>query len=511
MSRECTCGVFEGDGIIITGTGNETNPHIVEVGPTSTKMVGVPSSYVDVVVTGAGTAPSPYLIKMNKSLLSPPAAPIAVRTFLAAGTANIVKPTGCTLVEIVLIGGGAGGQGGGGDQAGGRGGSGGGRLATTIPVSSAQFDCTVQVGSGGTGGTGGTGGVGSGSAGGDTTLTLADPAGTFSLKATGAQPVQGAGLGSPGLGSLHGQPITSSKYVPPVGDLQAGAGGWGATSNILTGGPSRAPRGGGKHAQFLTGRVNLIKNPNFDYGLTGWQNRTNASLVWRTSDGASSPGPGIECLEVTVVANGFSEIEQIETGQNAIRIIPGQPLTLQAKFWTANAGRQWRLGLGYFSAAGVAIGTFGVSGSMAQNSWTMPTWTHGNVPADAAYARALIGVDLGLAGETWRLDHVFLEQGAVSPLDYFDGDFPNSGTITYDWAGANAGGSPSTAYSEDVSKTLAARGGGIGGDGGNLNGPGYNGNGPGAGGGGGGGSTSPGVAGGTGGRGGDGAAWIIFY
>lgn len=464
VSTECTCGVAAGPGIVVHGTGTQGNPHILTVAPGATKLVGVGSSYIDISVTGDGTAAIPYAVTAVKSALAPPSVPLQIDVYPLAGTYAYAKPAGVTLIEPILIGAGQGGQGanGVGTVVGGIGGQGGGYVRTRVPVSTAASTGAVIVGSGGGGGAFGA----YGTPGAPTSLSLPDSAGNILLCAGGGEgqninggygtrPGQrdtwphtpnlnyGPSGGSGGRGSTQGRGTTSQS--PGFGV----EGGTNSLGGILF--PLGSSRVGGSGGHGASGGNNLVLNPDFEVSLANWGVRSNCALA-RVTGGAS---PGTYAMQLTSTGAGDMSVQTTGIGAAGMPVIGGAPLGLSALVYSAATTRDIMLQYSYWDVAGNVVGALAtVKGTTIPGYWSYVEWILASPPT-TAYIRIVIYIN-GVAGA----EVVLIDNVSVTMTE------PSSGFVTID------GQSP--------------------------------------GGGGGGGSALSGL-GPSGGRGADGAAWIISY
>lgn len=216
-----------------------------------------------------------------------------------------------------------------------------------------------------------------------------------------------------------------------------------ANGNATSGIPGRVPFWDlGGPFQWKVDRTNLVKNPSFETGIAGWENKVNMTVA-QTTGGAV---PGNYVLQGTVIAPAaFSEVRQSASGTGAIPIQGGHKYLLMAKFWintTGNVNRNVAMGLDYWKADGTPLtSSFGVGG-VVPGIWH-PFNFSTTAPSDAAYARAVFSFHNALAGETLKIDHVLLEQTDEVFPSYFDGDTTGESGVSYNWTGV-AGDSEST-------------------------------------------------------------------
>lgn len=205
----------------------------------------------------------------------------------------------------------------------------------------------------------------------------------------------------------------------------------------------------------LTSVTNLVPNPSFETGTTGWvlgsgtaaivQSNTFAyagtySLRWQsnTTTASTANGPGF------AVTAG-----KTYTFSCWVRSSVARAMRILCRWYTASGGTQ--IGGDSFSAT-VTDTTTG---------WTRLTFT-GTAPATATWMYYFIQSTAGVSGDLHYVDGIMAVEGngfdtdGVTPLAYFDGATADTSRYNYDWTGtAHASSSTRTPVFQRDPQTLS--------------------------------------------------------
>lgn len=189
-------------------------------------------------------------------------------------------------------------------------------------------------------------------------------------------------------------------------------------------------------------RTNLIMNPSFETGITGWVAGSHTSTIERVSGGAV----GSYALQATSVAS-------IDVGERSwvpsspiIGITSGQQFAVQARINPLGnaASVSGRLLVRFYDGAGSQVGSdlFSSLVSLTSNTFTTVSGVF-TAPSGATQLRVWVGAEAKKSISSsfkWKLDAVMVEQ-ASSVAAYFDGDTAASGTTEHAWSGTRGNSS----------------------------------------------------------------------
>ena len=181
--------------------------------------------------------------------------------------------------------------------------------------------------------------------------------------------------------------------------------------------------------------ANMIPNPDFETNTTGWIAGSNSTIARSTTTFFA----GVASLAITSVAAG-SINANTSTGTSGILVTPGQQYTASAWFRAATVGRNGRIDVQWYDAAGANISTTsGTNQAFTTTAWTRITGTH-TAPALAAFARPIFSVvGTGAAGEVHNIDNAQFEFSPVATTYRASGVFA-TGSQTWDLERSNDGG-----------------------------------------------------------------------
>jgi hypothetical protein len=214
-------------------------------------------------------------------------------------------------------------------------------------------------------------------------------------------------------------------------------------------GTPRAIKGAAR--QFLTGQgdvANLILNPSFEAGATGWSNSSSSGITGYSQTTSNTwSQTGAQSLFVTGTQPADSTLRGIGpatlTGTSGMPVVAGTTYTLSAYVRTFDpaqgAGTGYRMDISWFDAAGALLSTStgsiideGAPGDVQRLTLSAAA------PVGALFASVTVRILVNVSGDTaaFYLDAVQLEPGPGATA-YVDG-----GSVGYMW-GAAAGASAS--------------------------------------------------------------------
>lgn len=179
-----------------------------------------------------------------------------------------------------------------------------------------------------------------------------------------------------------------------------------------------------------TTRTNLVVNPNFETGITGWTNtNVNYTVAASTADAYIGTGSLLLTCNATSGLNGGAEFTN-----NATYRIPcaqGQTFTASAYFKNLIGTRNWRVVFFTFQTATstVTVESF-LAGTAITNptTWTQASSTYTLTNANSNFLEIRLGNATGGAiGDQVYCDAVLIETGSTL-LPYFDGTYANAYT-----------------------------------------------------------------------------------
>jgi hypothetical protein len=198
-------------------------------------------------------------------------------------------------------------------------------------------------------------------------------------------------------------------------------------------------------------RTNLVPNPNFEVGTTGWAS-TNATESRDTTESYS--GSASYKLVAIAAAQMYSG-----TLPN-VTVSPSTQYTFSYYAKTATGTRNANALINWFTAGGALISQTSGATTSLNTSWQRVTQTVTS-PATAASAILYVNIPSATVGLTVYFDAVLMET-ASSALPYFDGtyDDPYTGyTLTFQaWNGTANTSTSTTVWGLNTSGTGSALG-----------------------------------------------------
>jgi hypothetical protein len=199
-----------------------------------------------------------------------------------------------------------------------------------------------------------------------------------------------------------------------------------------------------------TTRTNLVVNPNFETGITGWTNtNVNYTVAASTADAYIGTGSLLLTCNATSGLNGGAEF--LNNATYRIPCAQGQTFTASAYFKNLVGTRNWRV---VFFTYQTSTSTTTVESFLTGTAITNPTtWTQASstctlTNANSNFLEIRLGnANTGAIGDQVYCDAVLVEQTS-SLLPYFDGTYaePYTGyTLTEQAWNGTANASTSTA------------------------------------------------------------------
>jgi hypothetical protein len=203
----------------------------------------------------------------------------------------------------------------------------------------------------------------------------------------------------------------------------------------------------------ISTRVNLVTNPNFEVGTTGWVGRNAATIARSTAQSYI----GTASLQITTSAS----VNNGATASPATAITVGNTYTLSAYVRT-NTGTLTNCYamIIWFNSGGTEVSRVTGTFTTLTTSWARLTAT-GTAPVGAVTAELSVIRNTAGAGSIWFADAIMFEQASTA-LPYFDGayDDPYTGyTLTYQaWNGTANTSTSTTVWGLNSSGTGSALG-----------------------------------------------------
>jgi hypothetical protein len=199
-----------------------------------------------------------------------------------------------------------------------------------------------------------------------------------------------------------------------------------------------------------TTRTNLVINPNFETGITGWTNTNiNYTVAASTADAYIGTGSLLLTCNATSGLNGGAEF--LNNATYRIPCAQGQTFTASAYFKNLVGTRNWRIVFFTYqtSTSTVTVESF-LTGTAITNptTWTQASSTCTLTNANSNFLEIRLGnANTGAIGDQVYCDAALIETGSTS-LPYFDGTYaePYTGyTLTEQAWNGTANASTSTA------------------------------------------------------------------
>lgn len=173
--------------------------------------------------------------------------------------------------------------------------------------------------------------------------------------------------------------------------------------------------------------ANMIPNPDFDTNTTGWLAGANSTIARVTTPTFAGAG----ALSITSTTSG-SINANTSTGTAGIIVVPGEQYTASAYYRAATTGRNGKIDVQWYNAAGTSVATTsGTSQAFVAGAWTRLQDTH-TAPATAVYARPIFSVVGTTAGsEIHYIDSAQFELGPTATTYKAAGTF-SGGAQTWD-------------------------------------------------------------------------------
>lgn len=214
------------------------------------------------------------------------------------------------------------------------------------------------------------------------------------------------------------------------------------------------PRGIAASGDVEVGR-NLVTNPSFETGLTGWEVNPSGTALARVSPPAGFPAVGsyVARASKSIGSGGFF---QINTGLDDIPVTPGQKLLIKASYGASGGGRPMRARLvANFFGTQVLLDGFNVQNAVYKSG----AW-HITVPSGMTQLSILLAVyndaSTSYTGQAW-IDGVVVARGDVANPDLFPlveassisaiGGVASGAGLSNSWAGTANGSQTIIRYS----------------------------------------------------------------
>ena len=203
----------------------------------------------------------------------------------------------------------------------------------------------------------------------------------------------------------------------------------------------------------ISTRVNLVTNPNFEVGTTGWVGRNAATIARSTAQSYI----GTASLQITTSAS----VNNGATASPATAITVGNTYTLSAYVRTNTGTLTNCLAMIiWLNSGGTEVSRVTGTFTTLTTSWARLTAT-GTAPVGAVTAELSVIRNTAGAGSIWFADAIMFEQASTA-LPYFDGayDDPYTGyTLTYQaWNGTANTSTSTTVWGLNSSGTGSALG-----------------------------------------------------
>lgn len=191
-------------------------------------------------------------------------------------------------------------------------------------------------------------------------------------------------------------------------------------------------------------QTNLVTNPSFEAGTTGWAPGVGASSIAQVTVSLGSQPAGAKALKINATAG----VNGARAQTAAMPVTAGAPYFMSGILHPGNIGSSNQLVLSvdwYQDAAGTVPSAFGGAYTNVVNatgSTTINKWF--DAPADAVTARVTVtafaassgGTINNPAGMFFYTDRVAFTTQAAAKLDaYFDGASTATAALTYAWTG----------------------------------------------------------------------------